>query len=207
MGGCEDGLVQPVALRAALHGIMAADDPHTERLVAVPLAKLLRHPFYNMEANGNGADKAIAMLKFSEKTIGQTLKNDGFRLICDRVTDYTDDSVLEATNKNSYGVIAICSIEKSVNFRASKGEVHMVVITKVATPTKGDKHKADLYIEAMERVLPENLQNMKTTMLQLQQVTSVSRADDLTTEQTAVRNNKCRRLGSYPTLGASDDVL
>ena len=117
------------ALRAAMHGIMAANDPHTERLVAVPLAKLLRHPFYNMEANGNSADKAVAMLKFSEKTIGQTLKKDGFRLICDRVTDYTDDSVIEATNKNSYGVIAICSIEKSVNFRiGSKGEVHLVVI-------------------------------------------------------------------------------
>ena len=193
------------ALRAAMHGVMAADDPHTERLVAVPLAKLLRHPFYNMEANGNGADKAVAMLQFSEKTMGQSLKTDGFRLTCDRVTDYTDDSSKEASSKNSYGVIAICSVEKSVNFRASKGEVHMVVITKVDTPTKSDKHKADLYIEAMERVLPENLQDVKTAMLQLQQVTSVARADDVTAEQTAVRNNKCRRLGSYPTLGAGDD--
>ena len=191
------------ALRAAMHGIMAADDPHTERLVAVPLAKIRRHPFYNMEANGNGADKALALLEFSERTVGQALKNDGFRLTCDRVTDYTDDATKEdASNKNSYGVIAISSFEKSVNFRASKGEVHLVVITKIDNPTKGDKHKADLYIEAMERVLPENLSAMKTTMLQLQQVTSVSRADDVTTEQTAVRNNKCRRLGSYPTLGA-----
>ena len=193
------------SLRAAMHGILAADDPHTERLVAVPLQKLLRHPFYNMEANGNGADKAVAMLKFSERPQGQNLKNEGFRMICDRVTDYTDDSSKEVTNKNSYGVIAICSIEKSVHFRASKDEVHMVVITKVVTPTKADKHKADLYIEAMERVLPEKLQDMKTTMLQLQQVTSVSRADDVMTEQTAVLNNKCRRLGSYPTLGASDE--
>ena len=195
------------ALREAMRGIMAADDPHTERLVAVPLAKLLRHPFYNMEANGNGADKAVAMLQFAERTISQNLKNDGFRLTSDRVTDYTDDSTQEVSNKNSYGVIAICSLEKSVNFRVSqKGEVHMVVITKVDTPTKGDKHKADLYIEAMERVLPENLQERKAMMLQLQQVTSVSRADDLTTEQTAVRNNKCRRLGTYPTLGANDDA-
>ena len=195
------------ALREAMRGIMAADDPHTERLVAVPLAKLLRHPFYNMEANGNGADKAVAMLQFAERTISQNLKNDGFRLTSDRVTDYTDDSTEEVSNKNSYGVIAICSLEKSVNFRVSqKGEVHMVVITKVDAPTKGDKHKADLYIEAMERVLPENLQEKKAMMLQLQQVTSVSRADDLTTEQTAVRNNKCRRLGTYPTLGANDDA-
>ena len=206
-GPCTSESNPNAALGAAMHGIMAADDPHTERLVAVPLAKLLRHPFYNMEANGNGADKAIAMLQFSERTMGQTLKNDGFRLTCDRVTDYTDDSSKEASSKNSYGVIAICSVEKSVNFRASKGDVHIVVITKVDTPTKGDKHKADLYIEAMERVLPENLQHMKTTMLLLQQVTNVSRADDLTTEQTAVRNNKCRRLGSYPTLGANDDIF
>ena len=125
-------------------------------------------------------------------------------MTCDRVTDYTDDSVTEMSNKNSYGVIAICSVEKCVNFRAAKGEVHLVVITKVDVPTKGDRHKADLHIEAMERVPPENLQDMKTTMLQLQQVTNVSRSDDLTQEQTAVLNNKCRRLGSYPTLGADD---
>ena len=159
-----------------------------------------------MEANGNGADKALAMLEFSERTVGQTLKNGGFRVTYDRVTDYTDDSTKEASNKNSYGVIAICSIEKSVNFRASKDEVHLVVITRVTAPAKSNKHRADLYIEAMERVLPENVQNMKTAMLQLQHVTSVSRADDFTKEQTEVRNNKCRKLGSYPTLGASDDA-
>ena len=185
--------------RILMHGMLSADDPNTERMVSVPLAKLTFSAFYNMSANGNGAEKALALLRFPDNSVGKALQS-GYRITSDRVTDFTDDSSTEISNQNSYGVIALCSFEKAILFRAQKDEVHLVVISKVVKPSKPHLHKADLQIEAMQKIDKTEWGGYKRQVISLQQVTNVSRGDDLTTEQEAVTANKCARLGRHPTI-------
>ena len=120
----------------------------------------------------------------------------------ERVTDYTDDSKAEPTQKTAYAVIAICSVEKSTDFRALQDDVHLVVISRMAAPGKPEKHRADLYIEAMERIKPENLQKTKQMMLHMQQIAHVSSEAPAIEDEGEAKNTKCARLGRYPTLGA-----
>ena len=120
----------------------------------------------------------------------------------ERVTDFADDSQAEPTQKTCYAVIAICSIEKATDFRALPNDVHLVVISKMDEPAKPEKHRADLYIEAMERIPPEKLESAKQMMLQMQQMTRVRNAASSTEDDVEVNNTKCARLCRYPTLGA-----
>ena len=120
----------------------------------------------------------------------------------ERVTDYTDDSKAEPTQKTAYAVIAICSVEKSTDFRALQGDVHLVVISRMAAPGKPEKHRADLYIEAMERINAEDLERTKQMMVHMQQMTHASSAAPVNEEGEEAKNTKCARLGRYPTLGA-----
>ena len=189
------------ALRAAMLGTVTAEDTNTERLISAPLAQMTFSPFYNICAHGNGAEKALALLHFGEKSTGKQLQG-GYRLISERVTDYTDDSKAEPTQKTCYAVIAICSIEKATDFRALQNDVHLVVISKMDHPAKPAKHRADLYIEAMERIKPEALKATKEMMVHMQQMTHVTGAAPADEEKGEPDNRKCARLGRYPTLGA-----
>ena len=198
---CDLESIPNAALRSVMHDTPDAEDTNTERLISAALAHMSPSPFYNMCGHGKGADKALALLHFSEKTTGKQLQG-GFRLMSERVTDFTDDSKAEPTQKTCYAVIAICSVEKATDFRALPNDVHLVVISKMDEPAKPEKHRADLYIEAMERILPEKLESAKQMMLQMQQMTRVRNAASSTEDDVEVNNTKCARLCRYPTLGA-----
>ena len=74
----------------AIHGLLTGE-PHSDRLRAVLLHNLKPSPFYNMLANGEPADKSLALLHFTQRTSGKQILN-GFRLVSKRVRDASDES-------------------------------------------------------------------------------------------------------------------
>ena len=121
--------------------------------------------------------------------------------------------LLVSTCLGSYSVTAICSFEKSTQFNVQKGEVALAIVAQVESPTKSDKHRADLYIEALQRIPVEEQQATKAMMLQLQRVTDpitfAGNSEPLTAEQADGIVRKCRKLGKYPTCPAEilDDAM
>ena len=77
----------------AIHGLLASCPPNSERLVAMPLHKLKPSPFYNMLANGNAIDKALTLLRFTQRGNGKQLLQ-GFRIITERVQDAVDHELV-----------------------------------------------------------------------------------------------------------------
>ena len=72
----------------AINGALAGRAQTSERLVAVPLDKLTPSPFYTMVANGEPADKVLALLCFTQRSNGKQLSH-GFRVVSERVRDAT----------------------------------------------------------------------------------------------------------------------
>ena len=91
---------------------------------------------------------------------------------------------------------------QATNFGALPNDIHLVVISKMGEPSKPEKHRADLYIEAMERIMPEKLESAKQMMLHMQQMMYVMSAASANEDEVEANNIKCARLGRYPTLGA-----
>ena len=171
----------------------------SERLAAVSLDNLQPSPFYNMVADGEPADKALTLLRFTQRGNGKQLSN-GFRMVTDRVEDATADVTTQATKANQYATVALCTVEKVTDFSTAKDTTAFAVISKVASPSKPDQHAADLYIEAME-VLPTNQTDAAVRMMnQLRRVSNVHRGDAATSSEAAWLQRKCRRLLRYPTL-------
>ena len=79
----------------------------------------------------------------------------------------------------------------------------LAIISQVEAPTKTDKHRADLYIEAMQKIPGDELQATKSMMLQLQRMTdtmtSASATEPMTSEEAAGIKRLCREIGRYPT--------
>ena len=183
----------------AIHGLLAGCPPTSERLPAVSLDNLQPSPFYNMVADGEPADKALTLLRFTQRGNGKQLSN-GFRIVTDRVQDATADVTTQATKANQYATVALCTVEKVTDFSTAKDTTAFAVISKVASPSKPDQHAADLYIEAME-VLPTNQTDAAVQMMkQLRRVSNVHHGDAATSSEAAWQQRKCRRLLRYPTL-------
>lgn len=177
----------------AIHGLLAGCPPTSERLAAASLDNLQPSPFYNMLVDGHPADKALTLLRFTQRGNGKQLSN-GFRIVTDRVEDATADL------SNKYATVALCTVEKVTDFSTAKDTTAFAVISKVASPSKPDQHAADLYIEAME-VVPTNQTSAAWGMMkQLRRVSNVHHGDVATSPEAAWQQRKCRRLLRYPTL-------
>ena len=93
----------------AIHGLLAGRTETTERLAAVPLDKLEPSPFYNMLADGQPVDKAVALLHFTQRSNGKQHAH-GLSIISERVQDHTAVGATESTNKNCYATVSLCTM-------------------------------------------------------------------------------------------------
>jgi hypothetical protein len=177
----------------AIHGLLAAGPSATsERLAATTLQKLKPSPFYNMLADGEPSDKALVLLKFTQRSNGKQILN-GFRIVTDLVEDACDASAQER-----YGTIACCTPEKSTDFTAARNSLALAVICKVMNPSK-EQHAADLYIETMEPIASEHKDQVIAMVTQLQRVSTVNHGNAATSTEAAWQQRKCRCLQRYPT--------
>ena len=183
----------------AIHGLFAGSAQTSERLAAVPLDKLRPSPFYNMLADGKPVEKALTLLRFTQRSNGKQHAH-GFRIITERTQDATAGVGTELTKENCYATVALCTVEKVPDFTAAKDATFMVVISKVVAPSKPLQHTADLYIEAMEPVMKDNIATSMGMMRKLQQISKVQSADPDTSCEIAWQQRKCRRLLRYPTI-------
>ena len=183
----------------AIHGLFAGSAQTSERLAAVPLDKLKPSPFYNMLADGKPVEKALTLLRFTQRSNGKQHAH-GFRIITERTQDATAGAATELTKENCYATVALCTIEKVPDFSAAKDATVMAVISKVVAPSKPLQHTADLYIEAMEPVKKDDIASSMGMMRKLQQISKVQSADPDTSCEIAWQQRKCRRLLRYPTV-------
>ena len=183
----------------AIHGLKAGWTQSSERLCAVPLDKLKPSPFYNMVADGQPVEKALTLLRFTQRSNGKQ-HGKGFRIIAERTQDATAGVATELTKENCYGTVALCTVEKVQDFSAAKDATVMAVISKVVAPSKPLLHTADLYIEAMEPVKNDDIASSMGMMRKLQQISKVQSADPTTSSEIAWQQRKCRRLVRYPTV-------
>ena len=183
----------------AIHGLFAGSAQTSERLAAVPLDKLKPSPFYNMLADGKPVEKALTLLRFTQRSNGKQHAH-GFRIITERTQDATAGAATELTKENCYATVALCTVEKVPDFSAAKDATVMAVISKVVAPSKPLQHTADLYIEAMEPVKKDDIASSMGMMRKLQQISKVQSADPDTSCEIAWQQRKCRRLLRYPTI-------
>ena len=177
----------------AIHGLVAAGPVTTsERLAATTLQNLKPSPFYNMEADEEPTDKALVLLKFTQRSVGKQILN-GFRVVTDHVEDACD-----ASTGARYGTIACCTPEKSTDFTADRNSHALAIVCKVMPPSK-QQHMADLYIESMEPILSERVDQVIAMVKQLQRVSTVNHGNAATSTEAAWKQRKCRRLQRYPT--------
>ena len=183
----------------AIHGLFAGSAQTSERLAVVPLDKLRPSPFYNMLADGKPVEKALTLLRFTQRSNGKQHAH-GFRIITERTQDATAGTATELTKENCYATVALCTVEKVPDFSAVKDATVMAVISKVVAPSKPLQHTADLYIEAMEPVKKDDIASSRGMMRKLQQISKVQSADPDTSCEVAWQQRKCRRLLRYPTI-------
>ena len=177
----------------AIHGLVAAGPaPTSERLMATTLRKLKPSPFYNMEADEEPTDKALVLLKFTQRSVGKNILN-GFRIVTDRVEDALDTSTGEL-----YGTIASCTPEKSPDFIAAKDSYALAIVCKVTASSK-PQHTADLYIESMEPIPSHSVDKVIAMVNQLQRVSFANYGNAATSTEAAWQQRKCRRMQRYPT--------
>jgi hypothetical protein len=176
----------------AIHGLLAAALPlSSERLAATSLENLKPSPFYNMLSNGEPLDKALVLLKFTQRSNGKQL-GDGFLLATDNVRDALDPS-----GASRYGTIACCSIEKTLDFTGAKDSFALAIVCKIVSPPK-PQHVADLYLETMGSVDSVDTDQTMAMVKQLQRVSAVNDANASTSTEAAWQQRKRKRLQCYP---------
>jgi hypothetical protein len=183
----------------AIHGLFAGSAQASERLAAVPLDKLRPSPFYNMLADGKPVEKALVLLRFTQRGNGKQHAH-GFRIVTERAQDATAGAATELTKENCYATVALCTIEKAPDFATAKDATVMAVISKVVAPSKPLQHAADLYIEAMELVPKHDIASSMGMMRKLQRISNIQSADPASSSEVAWQQRKCRRLLRYPTI-------
>ena len=89
-------------------------------------------------------------------------------MVAEHVQDASDRNATEHTEqRKKYGTVALCTVEKVGDFTATRGATFMAVISKVVAPTNPQR-AADLYVEAMEMVLPDKTAAAADMMSQMQ---------------------------------------
>ena len=97
-----------------------------------------------------------------------------------------------------YGAIACCTPEKSTDFTAARNTHAIAIVCKVMTPSK-EQHTADLYIESMEPISDDRVDQVIAMVKQLQRVSTVNHGNAATSTEAAWQQRKCRRMQRYPT--------
>ena len=101
--------------------------------------KLRPSPFYNTLADGEPVDKALTLLHFTQRSNGKQLAH-GFRVIAERVQDPTAGAATERTDGNCYATVALCTVEKLIDFSTAKDATAIAVISKVVAPSNPQGH-------------------------------------------------------------------
>ena len=91
--------------------------------------------FYNMLAHGKPVEKALTLLRFTQRSNGKQHAH-GFRIITERTQEATAGAATEPTKENSYATVALCTVEKVPDFSAGKDTTFIAVICKVVAPSK-----------------------------------------------------------------------
>ena len=112
----------------------------------------------------------------------------------DDVADACDTSATER-----YGSIASCTAEKSTDFTAARNSYALAIVCKVTLPSK-QQHTADLYIESMEPIPGDRVDQAIAMVKQLKRVCTVNHGNAATSTEAAWQQRKCRRMERYPTL-------
>ena len=117
----------------------------------------------------------------------------GFRLVSERVQDAANPTASEV-----FSTVALCTVEKSPFFTATKGSTFLALVSKVQAPEKPG-HTALLCIEAMDPV-HDNQKTEAVNMLQrLETISQFNRDNAITSDAIAWQPRRCRRLLRYPT--------
>ena len=97
-----------------------------------------------------------------------------------------------------YGTIACCTPEKSTDFTAARNSHALAIVCKVMMPSK-QQHTADLYIESMEPIPNDRVDQVIAMIKQLQRVSAVNHGNAATSTEAAWQQRKCRRMQRYPS--------
>ena len=71
-------------------------------------------PFYNILTDGEPSGTVLALLQLTRRLVGKQVSN-GYRLATDNVQD-----ACGPLGPDRYGIIASCTVEKAVDFTATK---------------------------------------------------------------------------------------
>ena len=146
-----------------------------------------------MLADGKPVEKALTLLHFTQRGNGKPHAR-GIRIFTEQVRDAT-----AGDSYPYYCTVALCTMEKVLDFTAEKGVTAIAVLCKVGAPSKPDHHAADLYIEAMEPVKKDDIPQCLQMMQQLTKISSTETTDTAISSKGAWEPRKCRRLNGYPT--------
>lgn len=184
-----------------VYALSAALPECADRLAVSPLRDLSFSPFHNLLAGDSTVDKALVLLQSTQRSVGKQIAG-GFRLLTDGVSDATDTA-----SEQKYGVIAYCTFETSPTFtfpsppRGSESCITLAVVSKIAAPQKAE-HRADLFVEAMEKVQPTDTDAIVRMLQYMQRHGHAAPAavDEAATLSPPWEQRKCRRMGRYPTI-------
>ena len=146
--------------------------------------------------------RPLTLLKFTQRGNGKQHAHE-FSIITERVQDPTACSATELTHQNCYATVALCTVEKVTDFTTAKGATAIAIISKVVPPSKPQQHAVDVYIEAMEVILEQNIPRAMEMMHQLTRISNTQSANPAISSEVAWQQRKCRRLLRYPTLAES----
>ena len=186
---------------ADVYALVAGLPQCTDRLAFSPLCDLSPSPFHNLLAGDCTVDKVLVLLRSTQKSVGKQLAG-GFRLLTDMVCDATDTE-----SEHKYGVIAYCTFETSPSFtfppppRGTQSIIALAVVSKVAAP-QNPEHKADLFIEAMEKIETADTDAIVRTLKHMQRHGRAPQAtgDEAVASSPPWQQRKCRKMGRYPTI-------
>ena len=113
-----------------MHGLLhSTGPPASERLVAARLEDIKPSPFHNMLVGGEHAERALALIYFTNRAVGAQ-QGTGFRVQSDNVMTATEHLKADATDVRKYGTIARCTVERCPDFTVAKGSFALAVICK-----------------------------------------------------------------------------
>ena len=189
----------------AMHGLLhSTGPPASERLVAAYLEDIKPSPFHNMLVRGEPAEKALALIYFTQRANGAQ-QGTGFRVQSDNVMTATEHLKADATDVLKYGTIARCTIERCPDYTVAKGSYALAVICRAGEPVK-PQHAADLFIETMEPIPKEHADQARKLLENLRDIAAVQSSQHTPSLQAgrvqAFQQRKCRRLSRYPSMKA-----
>ena len=84
--------------------------------------------------------------------------------------------------------------------RKDKKELKLVLEKFAVTLPSKEQHTADLYIESMEPIAPDRVEQAIAMVKQLKRVSTFNHGNAATSTEAAWQQKKCRRMERYPTL-------